>query len=245
MKTGTIFAAVLLAAAVSGSAADFDELRSFRVSGAGAAAAVEAPPAARAEAAVDFQTMGRHEGGRADAGPALVSIETQLLANGAPDLIQFEMTFPELPGDKEALAVDPGALVMTVSVPLKDYSAIFEGERFVMKTWDLGGKNVDIYSAYNGSNRFIQITQRSGATGLTEVLKLIVAGKAVSMGQLEKFSSGSDSPYFSEYIVMAEKVAQGLALKSPDLLGRVSDPALISYAAQAPTRERFREVLGR
>lgn len=215
---------------------------------AAAAAEIKIPEAAPVAAAEEFQTMGRHEGGRVDDLQAVVSIETQIAANGAPGFVQFEMAYPEIPKDKPALAVDPKALVMTVNIPVKDYPAIFEGDQFLMTGWDFGGKSVAVYSSYDGRTRFVQITQTtrnpSGGLLTTEVVKLIVAGNEISMGQVEKFSSGSDVPYFSEYIVMATKVSAGLALKNPDTVGRISEPSLIKYVAESPTPERIREVLG-
>jgi len=204
-------------------------------------------PARAAEIVAEFQTMGRHEGVRVDDNTALVSLETQLTAGGAPDFVQLEVKYQEIPKDKEALAVDPGALGITVSLPLKHYSSIFEAEKFFMTAWELDGKKVSAYASHDGRTKFVQITQTTGdASGgrrTIEVLKLTVAGKEISMGQLEKFKPESDAPYFSEYIVMPTKEAHGLALLNPALAGRISAPALIKYVAAAPTEERMAEVL--
>lgn len=216
-----------------------------------AAAEVGIPDAGRrpADIAAEFQTMGRHEGGRAGVSDALVSIETQVTANGKPNFVQLEIKYPKIAKDKEALAIDPNALTMTVNLPLKYYSAIFEGNQFLMTGWEVEGKDVSVYSSYDERTRFIQITQTtknsSGGIRSVEVLKLTVAGEEISMGQLEKFKPDNDTPYFSEYIVMPEKVASGLALKNPATVGRISEPSLIRYVAESPTPERIREVLKR
>ncbi|MBI5744553.1 MAG: hypothetical protein HY952_08395 [Elusimicrobia bacterium] len=208
------------------------------------------PAARRSDAAVgEFQTMGRYEGVRVDDRTALVGIETQLMVNGTPGFVQLAVNYQEIPKDQEALAVDPGALVTVVDIPLAHYSAIFEGEPLFMKEWAAGGKNIEVFSSHDGRTKFIQFTLTSGnapgAPRTTEVLKLTVAGKEITMGQLEKFRAGGDDPYFSEYVVMPERTAGGLALKTPGLAGRLSDPSLIKYAAEAPTPERFAEVLRR
>jgi|GEM_PF-264718 len=208
------------------------------------------PAARRSEGAVgEFQTMGRYEGVRVDDRTALVGIETQLTANGTPNFVQLAVSYQEIPKDKEALAVDPGALATLVDIPLENYSAIFEAAPLFIKEWSAGGKNIEVFSSHDGRTKFVQFTVTGPAAGgtlrTTEVLKLTVAGKEITMGQLEKFRTGGDEPYFSEYIVMPERTAGGLALKTPDLAGRIADPSLIKYAAEAPTPERFAEVLRR
>ena len=217
---------------------------------AAAAAEVSIPEAGVSAAAVsEFATMGGHEGARVDDIKAAATVETQLTAGGAPGFVQLVLAYREIPKDKAALALDPGALVTTIDLPLKDYSAIFEGEALLMTGWNFGGKTVGVYAGHDGSTKFIQLTQTarnpSGGVLRTEVVKLIVSGHRVSMAQVEKFHAGAADPYFSEYIVMPVKVSNGLALRNQDTLGRISDPALIKYVAEAPTPERIMEVLNR
>ncbi len=217
------------------------------------AAAPLGPEAAPRPAAADllvpeFRTMGRYEGGRVDALPLVVSIEAQISAGDSPGFVRLVMKFPEIPKDNAALALDPGVLETSIGIPLKYYSEIFESPRFFLDSWEAGGKGVRVYSSYNDRSRYLEITQTVPAVSggfRTEVLKLTVVGEEIVMGKVEKYRPGFlDEPYFDEYIVRAEKTAQGLALKAPGLLGRIQDPALVKYVAESPTPERIREALG-
>ncbi len=209
---------------------------------------VSAPSASDGDLLVpEFSTMGRYEGGRVDALQSVVGIETYVAAGGPAGFVRLEMKYPRIQKDDAALALDPGALTMTADIPSAYYSGMFESPRFFLKQWASGGKLVQGYSGYNDRSLYIEITQRTPVSSggyWTEVMKLTVVKSEIIMGKVEKYAPGSDEAYFDEYIVMAEKVAAGLALRGPGLLGRISEPSLIKYVVESPTPERINEAIG-